>query len=215
LKDKGVSFVIYIVIYLVSNPEQGKYDFPSLVTKLRSLMNIKGVSICRVLQQHLEKAIKAKRDAAKHEFTSSKVVSALYGFLPVPKLETALNQHIVEKIRSKCLVKFNLDDESLGKVSDEIDLSVESLKAYHLSAFNTEQLNHVDKLYTQSEEFRFSKFRRYSKYMIPVIGSVLSACKAPHTIQDCVDIICGIMAEDEYYLVQLRLEKLEKQLRPF
>ena len=202
-------------IYLVSNPERGKYDFPLLVKKLRGLMNIKGDSICRLIQQHLGKAIRAKRETVKHEFTSSQVISALYGFLPVPNLETVLNHHVVKKIRNKCLVKFNLDDDSLRKFSESLDLSFETLKAYHLSAFNTEQLNHVDKLYTQSEQYRFSIFRRYSKYMVPVVGSVLSACKAPHTIQDCVDIICGIMAEDEYYLVQLRLEKLEKQLRPF
>ncbi|XP_045164571.1 T-cell-specific guanine nucleotide triphosphate-binding protein 2-like [Mercenaria mercenaria] len=201
-------------IYMISSPDRGKYDFPVLVKKLKGLLNIKGVAICRVLQQLLEKEIKAKRDAAKREFTSRKVASALYGFLPVPKLETALNKHAVAKIREICLEKFSLDDDSLAKVSKELDLSVDTLKTYHLSAFNTEQLNHVEKLYCQTEEYRFNTFRRYSKYFVPIVGSILSACKAPHTIQDCVDIICSIMAEDEYYLVQLRLEKLEKQLRP-
>lgn len=200
-------------VYFVSSPDRDKYEFTELSEKLQSLMNTKGEGICRLLLQHLEQAIEEKRDAVKCKFTGKKVASAVFSFLPIPKLENTLGSLTIRQIREICLKVFCLDDESLQKVASALNIPVRKLKDFHLKTFNTEQLNDMERFYLETEDCRYSAFRKYSKYIVPVVGSALSAWKGPKIVQECLDIICNIMGDDEFHLVQLRLRRLERQLR--
>lgn len=200
-------------IFLVSSPDRQKYDFTSLSESLKRLINTNGVRICKLLLHHLEKVIVEKREAVKCKFTGKKVASAIFESLPFPKLGTKLSAMTIQQMQELCLKIFCLDYESLQRVSQEVNISVRKLKEHHLKTFNTEQVKDVVRLYSETEDYRFPKFRKYEKYFAPVIGSVLSVFKGLTVAQDCLNVICNIMADDEFHLAQLRLHRLEGQLR--
>ncbi|XP_053377149.1 T-cell-specific guanine nucleotide triphosphate-binding protein 2-like [Mercenaria mercenaria] len=210
-------------IYLVSSPESTSYDFAELDKKLKSLLNIKGKAIRAMLQKPVEEAIRADQAFNKNEFKGWKAVSAIYGFLPIPNLETGLGNMSISSIREKCLEKFCIDESSLDKISDDIDESSLDKTSDEVRMSPKDVLKRRLKSYrafkegtllTSVEEKNWSTFRQFSKYMVPVIGFFLSAHKAYFTTQACLETMCDEMAEDELKLVKLRLDGLEKELQP-
>lgn len=200
-------------IFLISSPDRQKYDLPKLCKKLKSLVNTKGESICKFLLEYLKKAVEEKREDVSKKFACKRVATAVIGAIPIPKIETTFGTLTLREIREISLKMFSLDDKSLEIVSKELNMSAEKLKGFELKSYNTEQINDVEKLFTEMEESRYSTFRKYAKYLLPIAGSVLSACKANSVTQHCQNVLSGIMADDEFRLVQLRLQRLERQLR--
>ncbi|XP_045166299.2 interferon-inducible GTPase 5-like isoform X2 [Mercenaria mercenaria] len=200
-------------IYLVSSPEKNSYDFAELDKKLKSLLSSNGKAIRALLQKPVEKTIRADQMSNKNEFKARKVVSAIYGFLPIPNLETGLGNMSVSSIREICLKKFCIDESSLDKISEEVDKPKAELKQSLTSYGTFDQ----ETLFTSTENKILptgSTFRKYSKYIVPVAGMFLSAHKTYVTLKNCLETMCDEMAEGELKLVKMRLDRLEAELQP-
>ncbi|XP_053377791.1 T-cell-specific guanine nucleotide triphosphate-binding protein 2-like [Mercenaria mercenaria] len=198
------------VIYLITSRDKTKYDFVSLVDKLKSLLSMKVKALCYLLYVHMEKTIKSKTETVEKEFIGRKVASVVTGFLPIPKLESTLDTYHVTKIFETCRERYCIDKASLKQFAEEVDMSEKDIEN-QLKSYSKE-ISDAKQLYSETEEMKWSFFEKYSKYTFPGLGMLYSAHKSPRTMQECLEKICKVMAEDELVLIKLRLRKLERDL---
>jgi hypothetical protein len=140
-----------------------------------------------------------------------KVASVFTGFLPIPKLESTIDTYHVKKIIEECQVKYCVDRVSISEFAREINMPESEIESRMKS--RDDRVRDENQLYTETEDKKWIFVQKYSKYTFPLLGMLYSAYKSPHTMQECLDKICDVMAEDELMLVKLRLRKLEKDLK--
>jgi predicted GTPase len=212
LKSSDLDPQLYFdAIFLVSSRHRTKYDILSLERKVMSLLSMKTEAICHLLFKQMEEAIDNKTKTIKKEFLGRKVASVLTGFLPIPKLESTIDTYHVKKIIEECEVKYCVDRDSITEFAGEINMSESEIESRMKSC--DERVRDENQLYTETEDKKWIFVQKYSKYTFPGLGMLFSAYKSPCTMQECLDKICDVMADDELMLVKLRLRKLEKDLK--
>jgi energy-coupling factor transporter ATP-binding protein EcfA2 len=198
-------------IFLVSSRHNKKYDILSLHEKIMALPTMKAEAICHFLFTQMKKAIADKTETMKTDFLGKKVASVITGFLPIPNLESAIDTHHVKKIFEECQVKYCVDRDSITEFAREINMLKSEIKS-RMKSYD-DKVRDENQLYADTEDKIWNVLEQYSKYAIPILGMLYSAYKSPVTIQECLDKICDVMADDELMLVKLRLRKLEKDLK--
>ncbi|XP_060558418.1 interferon-inducible GTPase 1-like [Ruditapes philippinarum] len=210
LKDSDLDPQFYD-IFLVSSRHDKKYDILSLHEKIMALPIMKAEAICHILFEHMKKVIADKTETIKTEFLGRKVASVFTGFLPIPKLESTIDTYHVKKIFEECETKYCVDRDSITEFAREINVPESEIESRLKS--RDDRVRDENQLYTETEDKKWAFVQKYSKYTFPGLGMLYSAYKSPRTIQECLDKICDVMADDELMLVKLRLRKLEKDLK--
>ncbi|XP_053388636.1 T-cell-specific guanine nucleotide triphosphate-binding protein 2-like [Mercenaria mercenaria] len=202
-------------IFLVSSVDRSMYDFWDLDKYLKSLLNIRGEAISNILLSYVKESISKKSSIGGSHFLLQKTLSGICGFLPIPYLETLIDTLSVSEARKTCLRNFCLDDTSLHCISQELQTDVEDLKVI-LNSYKQTVLPDGATIHSRVERKEFSPIHhRYSKYVFPVIGSFISTYKSYSTMDACLDEIIDVMLADVCMLIEMRLTKLETEMKPF
>jgi hypothetical protein len=195
--------------FMVSSDKRGSYDLRSLTSTLQEMLSDRATRLASQLESLALEMIEQERKSNMGSFFGRKLYAAMYGFLPLPNLETALGASSVEEIMKDSKRRFRLDDESLFGLASVIQ---------EIKASNETELKRAikesdgDSLRQETEDKHWGWFRKYSKYVLPGVGSILSASKEVDITEACIEEISNLLAKDLKELVQIRLSILRQDL---
>lgn len=197
--------------FMVSSDERDSYDLRSLTLKLQEMLSGRATRLTSQLEPLALEMIEQERKSNIEKYTGRKIFAAVYGFLPLPVLETKFGALSVEEIMKESKREFRLDDESLIGLSSVIKESIKNKEEDVESAIKE---NDGKLLREKTEDSKWSWFRKYSKYVLPVVGSFLSASKEVDTTEACIEEVSNVLAAKLKELVQIRLKNLQQDLTP-
>ncbi|XP_077192984.1 interferon-inducible GTPase 5-like [Paroedura picta] len=116
-------------VFLVSNWDSQRFDFPLLLEKLKSdLLWLKRQAFISRLPSLCEPVLERKKAMMKDKIWLYVLYSGLLGFLPVPGFSFVIAMFSFVKFRSQCYRVFGLDDLSLTVLARDVGKPVATLQ---------------------------------------------------------------------------------------
>uniref|UniRef100_A0A8C8RHY0 IRG-type G domain-containing protein n=1 Tax=Pelusios castaneus TaxID=367368 RepID=A0A8C8RHY0_9SAUR len=160
-------------VFLIANPEFGKYDSPKLQdTLIDELPRQKRLTFLRSLPNISKEALEKKKKVLQGQIWLKSIASAAIAAVPIPGLSTACDVAIlVASLKGYCK-DFGLDEDSLNKLARQTGKPITELKAMIKSPLLDEITKDlVIKLLTKSATGAV-KYPLLFLNSIPVIGVV-------------------------------------------
>lgn len=184
-------------VYAISSVDRSLYDFESMDTRLRQLLNKKAKSICKLILCEVTKDIEQKKSEFKGSFFWRNIAGALTAFLP-DNVDVFFSNNVLNERHKLCLERFCLDDKSLKRIDEKI----------------------LAKIKQTQNEFEFQKFILHEQeqhFISPMSRLLLSI---PVMIRNVAHLhgntytMCDLMAKCETVLISEILKQYEVQMQP-
>lgn len=142
IKSKKENF--HPEVFLLSSFELSKYDFQLFEeTLVKQLAGYKKRVFLMSLPNISKEIICKKKEHLQEEAWKIAAISCLVAAVPIPGLSVACDVYILTKYLSAYQVAFGLDNQSLSKLADKVQVPIEDLRAQIKSCFGSEVTNEL------------------------------------------------------------------------
>ncbi|XP_043936778.1 immunity-related GTPase family Q protein-like isoform X2 [Protopterus annectens] len=131
-------------IFLLSSFELSKYDFQLFEeTLVKHLTGYKKRIFLMSLPNISREIICKKKEHLQEEAWKIAAISSLVAAVPIPGLSVACDVYVLTKYLAAYQVAFGLDNQSLSKLAEKVQLPIEDLKDQIKSPFGSEVTNEL------------------------------------------------------------------------
>ena len=182
------------IIFLISNFETNKWDFPLLSEILvDNWKSLKNKSVSADLFLICTYSIKVKQEALMKKIATSASSAAKHCFVLIPGWSNSTSKSTLQSEIKHLKKEFSLDEESLEKLSEQFGRQPGYLNEHVLNAVSKITADQwVSQLLKDDHTFSFAEWRRF----LPIVGPILSYSDIYYGIHGHLRTVLDILGDD-------------------
>ncbi|XP_063002305.1 interferon-inducible GTPase 5-like [Elgaria multicarinata webbii] len=185
-------------VFLISNSQFSKYDFPLLVEALEKNLQLqKSHSFLLATPNVSHRILERKKNAMAEHLWLVSVVACGHQAEPIPEISVACNVDLLVQIMRGYCISFGLEESALRKVAEHTDQPLEKLQALVKSPLATEV---TKALVMELLADATSKGPKLPKQLVPMASPGMSFSVVYNVLKTFVD---SIVADAHRILVKV------------